>query len=51
MAGHDLYTALLDLTARSRSELQDLDPRDGIDIQSFIWVVGDYKEGREGPFT
>ena len=29
-------------------ELSDLAPRDRIDIQSFIWVVGDYqKDGEE----
>lgn len=47
----DVYTGLLDLAERTRRELSDLNPKDGIDIQSFIWVVGDYKEGREGIFT
>jgi hypothetical protein len=47
----DVYTNLLDLAERTRLELSDLNPRDGIDIQSFIWVVGDYQEGREGTYA
>lgn len=39
-----VYESLLDLVAKSTQELSDLEPRDGIDIQSLIWVVGDYKE-------
>ena len=27
--------------------MSDLEPHDRIDIQSFIWVVGDYSEERE----
>jgi hypothetical protein len=46
-----VYTGLLDLAQQTRLSLSDLHPRDGIDIQSFIWVVGDYQEGREGTFT
>lgn len=42
-----VYESLLDLVARTERELADLHPRDRIDIQSFIWVVGDYQEGRE----
>jgi hypothetical protein len=41
--------SLLDLAGRTTAELADLRPRDRIDVQSFIWVVGDYKEGREEP--
>lgn len=42
-----VYESLLDLVSRTVQELADLDPRDRIDIQSFIWVVGDYQEGKE----
>jgi hypothetical protein len=45
----DVYQSLLDLAARTATELADLEPRDRIDVQSFIWVVGDYREGRETP--
>jgi hypothetical protein len=44
-----VYESLLDLAERTTAELADLKPRDRIDGQSFIWVVGDYKEGREQP--
>ena len=44
-----VYESLLDLTARTQAEIADLKPHDCIDVQSFIWVVGDYKEGRETP--
>jgi hypothetical protein len=44
-----VYDSLLDLAAKTATELADLKPRDRIDVQSFIWVVGDYKEGREAP--
>ena len=43
----DIYASLLDLADKTASELIDLAPRDRIDIQSFIWVVGDYREDRE----
>jgi hypothetical protein len=39
----DVYDSLLDLVAKTASELNDLNPQDGIDVQSFIWVVGSYK--------
>jgi hypothetical protein len=42
-----VYESLLDLAARTETEISDLTPRDRIDVQSFIWVVGDYKEGVE----
>jgi len=42
-----VYEALIDLAEQTSSELADLGPVDRIDIQSFIWVVGDYQEGRE----
>lgn len=47
----DVYASLLDLVDRTSRELSDLKPRDRIDIQSFIWVVGDYQEGRDGVYT
>lgn len=42
-----VYESLLDLVARTERELADMRPRDRIDIQSFIWVVGEYPEGPE----
>jgi hypothetical protein len=44
-----VYDSLLDLAARTTAELADLKPRDRIDVQSFIWVISDYKDGREHP--
>lgn len=43
------YESLLDLAARTTTELSALKPRDRIDVQSFIWVVGAYREGSEKP--
>jgi hypothetical protein len=40
-----VYESLLDLTSRTAEEIAELKPRDRIDVQSFIWVVGNYKEG------
>ena len=40
----DVYLRLLDLVERTRKEISDLGPRDRIDIQSFIWVVGAYRD-------
>jgi hypothetical protein len=34
------YASLLQLCRTVRSDLADLEPRDQIDIQSFLWVVG-----------
>jgi hypothetical protein len=45
----DVYHSLLDLASETEQELADLEPRDRIDVQSFIWVVGDYKEDTEPP--
>jgi hypothetical protein len=42
----DVYRSLLDLASETELELADLEPRDRIDVQSFIWVVGDYKEAQ-----
>jgi hypothetical protein len=44
-----VYESLLDLASRTTIELAELRPRDRIDVQSFIWVVGDYKENTEQP--
>lgn len=37
-----IYGSLLDLTAKTTVELATLEPQDGIDVQSFIWVIGKY---------
>ena len=36
----DTYQSLLDFAEQVRSDIEDLKPRDMIDIQSFIWVQG-----------
>ena len=36
----DTYASLLEFAATIRRDLQDLKPRDMIDLQSFIWVQG-----------
>lgn len=38
------YASLLSLVATTRTEIGALNPRDNLDIQSFIWVVGEYRE-------
>ena len=43
----DVHLSLLELADETSNELSDLDPRDRIDIQSFIWVVGAYRDYRE----
>jgi len=35
-----VYDSLLDLAAQTEREIADLNPCDRIDVQSFIWVVG-----------
>ena len=40
----DTYNSLLDLAAECEREIAELNPRDRIDVQSFIWVVGDYPD-------
>lgn len=44
-----VYASLLDMAQGVRIAFADLEPRDMIDIQSVIWVVGDYRDGREQP--
>lgn len=39
-----VYQSLLDLGAETRREIAELKPKDLIDVQSFIYVVGAYKE-------
>ena len=38
----DTYQSLLDLANSTREAIGDLQPRDFIDVQSFVWVVGSY---------
>jgi hypothetical protein len=40
----EVYESLLDLGTETNREVADLGPRDLIDIQSFIWVVGAYTD-------
>lgn len=44
-----VYESLLDLVSKTDGELSELKPRDRIDVQSFIWVVGSYREDGEKP--
>jgi hypothetical protein len=39
------YLALLDLVETTRRQIASLKPRDNLDVQSFIWVVGEYRPG------
>lgn len=41
-----VYRSLLDMVVETEVEIAKLKPRDRIDVQSFIWVVGDYKEAQ-----
>ena len=45
----DVYDCLRGLAGQISSHFSDLEPRDMIDVQSVIWVVGDYREGRDKP--
>jgi hypothetical protein len=40
----EVYESLRDLYARTGVAIADLGPRDNIDLQSFIWVVGEYTD-------
>jgi hypothetical protein len=44
-----VYESLLDLVDQTEKELADLKPRDRIDVQSFIWIVGNYSTETEAP--
>lgn len=43
----EVYTSLLDMMAVAKAELADLQPRDNIDLQSFVYTVGEYQDGDE----
>ena len=45
----DVYDSLLNLVTETERELADLEPRDRIDVQSFIWTVGEYQTGTDAP--
>jgi hypothetical protein len=47
--GWDTYGRILDLARTVRDDLADLRPRDQIDIQSFLWILGsdEYAEERD----
>lgn len=45
----EVYESLVDLARVTEDELAELEPLDRIDVQSFIWVVGDYDQEREQP--
>ena len=38
----NVYQSLLDLASGTREAIGGLQPRDFIDVQSFVWVVGSY---------
>lgn len=42
----EVYRSLLDLVQDTERQIAHLKPRDRIDVQSFIWVVGDYKDAQ-----
>lgn len=42
-----VYSSLLDLARATEEKIASLGPEDRIDIQSFIWVVGKYKDDEE----
>lgn len=46
---YGVYESLLDLSASVSTAFADLGPRDMIDIQGVIYVVGDLRDGREYP--
>lgn len=39
-----VYASLRDLIAQTALEVADLEPRDNIDLQSLVWIVGEYRE-------
>jgi len=43
----ETYVSLLDMARTTQSETAELNPTDFIDIQSFIWVVGEYDENED----
>lgn len=43
-----IYASLMGLVEGTEKEVADLKPADRIDVQSFIWVVGEYTAADEG---
>jgi hypothetical protein len=43
----NVYESLLDLVTVTEGRISDLEPRDRIDVQSFIWIVGGYEDDAE----
>ena len=39
-----IYLSMLDMVAEAKQHLKKLKPRDNIDIQCFMWIVGKYKD-------
>ena len=46
-AEYEVYEALQDLIKETQLQIEDLSPLDRIDVQSFIWVVGEYDVSAE----
>jgi len=44
-----VYESLVGLASKTTVELAELEPRDRIDVQSFIWVVGGYRDEVDQP--
>jgi hypothetical protein len=38
--GWETYGSILDLARTVRRDLEGLSPRDQIDVQSFLWIIG-----------
>jgi hypothetical protein len=47
----EVYSSLLDLVETTRSRISELRPKDRIDVQSFIWVVGSYTDKELPPMS
>ena len=47
---YSVYESLLNLASETDDQIADLGRKDRIDTQSFIWVVGDYRDYREGVY-
>lgn len=43
-----VYESLLAMVEQTEAQIEALQPHDRIDVQSFIWVVGAYREAPEG---
>lgn len=42
----EVYRSLIDMVEETERQIATLSPVDRIDVQSFIWVVGDYKDAQ-----